>query len=70
MFDGNSCKPIEIIDSKLSTSLNHITWSLANVKETDLSKVQQKRLRRALINTQEGLEKALAIIDAYVSLID
>ena len=63
MFEGNEFSPLEIMDSKLSSTQNCLTWSIANVKNTDIPKTRQKILKRALLNAQEAINKALRVID-------
>ena len=63
MFEGNEFSPLEIMDSKLSSALNSLVWSIANVKCTELPKTKQKVLRRALLNAQEALNAAVKVID-------
>lgn len=65
MFEGNDYTTLEVIDTKLSTTLNNVNWALTNVKDCELSKIQQKTLRRALLTAQEGLSKAIKVIDGH-----
>ena len=63
MFEGNEYTHLEIMDSKLSSALNNITWALSYVGATDLSRVQQKTVRRALTTAKQSLSKSLRVID-------
>ena len=64
MFEGNEYSPLEIMDSKLSSAINSISWCVANIKGTEIPKTKQKIILRSLISAQESINKALKIVDA------
>lgn len=70
MFSGNDFTPLEIMDSKLSSALNAVTWSIGNVKMAELSRMQKKALRRSLTTAQDALVKTLKVIDMSLLEID
>lgn len=70
VFSGNDFTPLEIMDSKLSSALNSVTWAIGNVKMTELSRMQKKALRRSLASAQEALLKTLKVIDTSLLEMD
>lgn len=63
MYEGNELSTLEVIDGRLSSTINFLIWSIANVKNTDLSKVKKRHLLKALEQAKDAVNMALEVID-------